>query len=790
LVYNIGERVEGYTNFFWIILLIPLKLIFGVDYIVATRLFSIIGGLSIIWLLLLFSRRHDENNHSLIYGAAIILLLFNQSFPYWTMAGLETTAFTFMILLALYLEYQLSQMTAPILAIASLLRPEGLIVFLIILSHKIIVTKRLPIYFLFVYILPLIPYAAFKLIYYGSFFPNTYYAKSGLSPYYIMSGLEYFRLFVTSSGAYGLFLILPLIAIKRLWKRYSLLYLFISIYSVYIIAIGGDTLKVYRFFQPILPVLYFLVALSIVELQRLLKFQHPKSRQILFSVTLSAATFLGVFACLLSKNHIETYRKLENGLVEKMQFIGGMLKKHFKSDFTVAASAIGYELKGHRIIDMLGLTDKYIALNPEIIEGIKSTWKESRFNSRYLLQQQPDFIVFSTNDKPSAPAELSLFLHSEFRKNYSITGFLKDASKDRWAFIYMKCGDIIISRDSMFGDVGFINELKTGYDYRFERRFVDAANAFKEANLILSEEYDLLSSNIGECLYRQNLVDSPLPYFRRAIQLNQYNWRARNFLAKIALIKNRAALAQKQTATIMAMTPWVYDSSQALTEGAVASGDSEESQFIGKGSNVNSPMTAPIGAPIPAIDVQDSVEVLNRAATRLCGQGEITEALYYFDLSLKLDSANLSTYKRLGEALLYAGKTTELLNLALLLERKFPQHPRGLMDAGQLFCQLGDLDKGGELLSRAYDLDSSDVFIMVNFGVFQLRRGNLPTALALLKKAVTSHPDYFAANYNLSLVYLSLNDRQNASFYLKRAAEFAETKSDSAQVASMLKKLR
>jgi hypothetical protein len=73
---------------------------------------------------------------------------------------------------------------------------------------------------------------------------------------------------------------------------------------------------------------------------------------------------------------------------------------------------------GHRVIDMLGLTDSMIARHPEVIPGNESTWRERNFNATYVLQQDPDYILFSTGHKPSAPAERALMLHEKFRRNY------------------------------------------------------------------------------------------------------------------------------------------------------------------------------------------------------------------------------------------------------------------------------------------------------------------------------------------------------------------------------------
>ncbi|MCP4685143.1 MAG: tetratricopeptide repeat protein, partial [bacterium] len=97
------------------------------------------------------------------------------------------------------------------------------------------------------------------------------------------------------------------------------------------------------------------------------------------------------------------------------------------SDFSVAVATIGifgYELLGHELIDLVGLTDSTIARHSEDpIPGMVTTWKEQKHNSRYLLERGPDYIVFSTGIKPSAPAERALLLYRQFMDAYRTLGW-------------------------------------------------------------------------------------------------------------------------------------------------------------------------------------------------------------------------------------------------------------------------------------------------------------------------------------------------------------------------------
>ena len=87
LVFNPGERVEGYTNFFWILLLsIFVKL--GFDVIVISKVLGILSGISIIVLLYLFSCRYIDQKNWYLRFIAPAFLVSNSAFAYWSVSGL------------------------------------------------------------------------------------------------------------------------------------------------------------------------------------------------------------------------------------------------------------------------------------------------------------------------------------------------------------------------------------------------------------------------------------------------------------------------------------------------------------------------------------------------------------------------------------------------------------------------------------------------------------------------------------------------------------------------------
>jgi len=183
-----------------------------------------------------------------------------------------------------------------------------------------------------------------------------------------------------------------------------------------VVAIGGDVLKAHRFFLPVAGFMAVTFAAWLSGLTTRLKVSIQRATLI---TSMVAAVALG---CYLPHEFVYRYAALETALTDKMAFLAARMKETDQTDFSVAASTIGrlgYDLRGHRLIDLLGLTDSTVARHPEPTPaGMESTWRERAFNSPYVLAQAPDYIVFSTGLKPSAPAERALFRYNQFLNCY------------------------------------------------------------------------------------------------------------------------------------------------------------------------------------------------------------------------------------------------------------------------------------------------------------------------------------------------------------------------------------
>ena len=221
LVFNAGERVEGFTNLLWT-LWVALGLRFGLDAEAWANAWGIVAYLATIALAglapLALARDRGEARPRLLPLAALGAAL-HEDWAVYATGGLETSAFTFLLTAGFCLVWAAHgrpRGAAPaglVMALAALTRPDGLLpaallgVWLASRGRW----RRAAVY-AGVFALIWLPANLWRASYYGDFLPNTYYAKSaGLA--WWTQGWRYVGLYYER---YGVLLLAPLALLAAL----------------------------------------------------------------------------------------------------------------------------------------------------------------------------------------------------------------------------------------------------------------------------------------------------------------------------------------------------------------------------------------------------------------------------------------------------------------------------------------------------------------------------------------------------------------------------------------------
>lgn len=266
LVWNPGERVEGYTDFLWTVI-VAAFIRAGADPGQAAIVLSLA---SFVLVMVLAARLPARlTGQPLLVGLAPLLCALHYTAASFATAGLETMFGALLVLFAVERIEARRPLTSGIAGtLAAMTHPDHAIFYVALAAALALDGRRRRdlVRYLAPFVLLFVPYFLWRWSYYGDPMPNTYYAKSAGSAYF-EQGTIY--VLVTVAGG-GLALVAPLAVMGAFGLRHTVTGRFawigLPLYVVYIAKIGGDFMLGRLF----VPALVFCFVLADVGLRLLI----------------------------------------------------------------------------------------------------------------------------------------------------------------------------------------------------------------------------------------------------------------------------------------------------------------------------------------------------------------------------------------------------------------------------------------------------------------------------------------------------------------------------------------
>jgi hypothetical protein len=275
LVFNPGERVEGYSNFLWVALLTPLWPLSGHDpdtFAAAAFLLSLACALGSLVLVARIAIQEFATRVGFLL--ALLLVAFDDAWLCYAVFSLETHLVVLCTLVALGASVLSFRHWRSVLgvsfALLAMTRLDGLLFALCFFAvegarlFRLDARRRAEEWrglaqIALCFALPFSLYFLARYWYYGVLLPNTFYLKVGDTLAALPRGLEYARTFL--SERYGV----PLLALVGLfaWRRrrwVPWLFLHVLLHFAYVIYVGGDFYSGHRFLLALTPSLALLTA--------------------------------------------------------------------------------------------------------------------------------------------------------------------------------------------------------------------------------------------------------------------------------------------------------------------------------------------------------------------------------------------------------------------------------------------------------------------------------------------------------------------------------------------------
>ncbi len=459
LVFNPSERVEGYSNFLWVFLLIIFRG-FGVSPIIASKLLGLASTILLLWIGSYYSLKARQRKINWIYLATPLMLFFNPMLHYHAGRGLETSFYTLLFIWAAF-SFKRRNYANSSLAFAAiaLTRPEGFIYFwlllpMLFLDIKYSRTEKFPyplplvrFRFFAPYLAIVIPFFVWRYVYYGNLLPNTVYARMALFNFYRHPSLHMLLQFVISWSYIPLFALLAIFTIRwgqtlqsKFWQgltpsyelQRSLLIPMIlgACILLYTLYIGEVQASPFRHYLPLVPVLIILFQEFLRAMKKRVEDNLPLiiGLFVIFQVmNFYTSNNLDSPKTRLLSRTLQFYESWNFPARVRWYFdspiainaqVGKWCAKNLPKDAYIAADQLGKfgYYAPQRILDLLGLVDAEFAHKGYSLELLLAR------------KPEPDYLVLMGrlgNGHPYLPTIAKSFEHPEFKARYKLRWILR-----------------------------------------------------------------------------------------------------------------------------------------------------------------------------------------------------------------------------------------------------------------------------------------------------------------------------------------------------------------------------
>jgi len=447
LTWNDGEWVEGYSNLLWVLACAGIGLL-GVDLVLASRILGVLGmAAAIAALVQHWARRSGSDPLPALFGAVGMAL--TGPFAIWAVGGLEQPLVVALLAWAGVtslpllerdpaLPFEPRRLAPPglLYGLLCLTRPDGAIFVgcacvTLLAAHRCSAPAiRLVVWLALPSALLLAGQLGFRLVYYGDWVPNTAYSKVAFTSHRVRTGLDYFW-----GGIWPLAgLVLPALAqlgvawfAPRARARTGFWTVPLLVWSGYLIVIGGDIFPGRRHLVVVVALLAFLGA----ELWHAVG-ASPSGRARIpdaarWMLALGCLALLGSLQWSADRTHLRAIKEIR--WARQGETLGRLLGRAYADERPLLAATAAGSLpyfSGLPALDMLGLNDRYLAMNPPESLGSGRIGHELG-DGDYFMRREPDLVVFcgtKGNDAACSRGGREMQADPRFARRYRLVTFL------------------------------------------------------------------------------------------------------------------------------------------------------------------------------------------------------------------------------------------------------------------------------------------------------------------------------------------------------------------------------
>jgi arabinofuranosyltransferase len=414
LTYNPGERIEGYSNFLWVLVLS----LFGplTDKYMLTLVAKFLGltcGVLAVWLLARTAKSAPFGGGAKKYWGLAPFALGLYGYPaFWSSTGMETGFYLLLVVAALGAHltwikkggYIWAMLAAAAFIATALTRPEGILFFAAALFAEFLSRlrhKKLPDGSTWLWMMAVLAaYAAFFLwrhSYFGQWWPNTFYAKAGGGYAKYVEGARYLLLNLAALGWSNpillVLLAVPFAMHRKVDRARGFLGLCIAGQLAFVLFAGGDWMGGARFLVPAMPVAALLIPETVYRMQ--MRFSSSTATfatgwgALVLAVILVGNFGVHLYNAKQVRHDVSGFRAYDGARFFKPDhfMIADYLRADAKPDDLVALGEAGLipYLTDLPALDLFGLMDPHLARLPGL--------RHQKIDNDYVFGRDPAYVV-------------------------------------------------------------------------------------------------------------------------------------------------------------------------------------------------------------------------------------------------------------------------------------------------------------------------------------------------------------------------------------------------------------
>ena len=429
LVFNPGERVEGFSNPLWVYLMMAPALL-GVDPTLVAKVLGICAAMATALLISRILERHFAVSNA-VRHPALFVFCGHISVVYYAVCGLETSTYSLLIVVLHYALLEKRYLLAAVATgLTAICRPEGAMLLLSLGTGLALSSSpKRSLRYLIVPLVIVAAQLAFRHEYYGRWLPNTFYAKAIVHRKLAELLLHHTKAFIVGTAhwsfsylAGGSLALAGVVGMVKFWRIHPPMLVSIALLCFFIWYSVFDWMAFGRFYLPLLPLLltYAFAALNAA-------WEHfgSRGRQSLM-IAAAAALVLATWGVTLRSLRRLHYGDVYAPAMSARAYVAPALymREHGRQGDLVAAPEIGAlaYFSRLRMLDLLGLTDAKIPamLGPHELYGTLKR-ADLRGYADYVLAKHPQFVViyFDRKGDTEVLSALSGCLYDEMMRQHS-----------------------------------------------------------------------------------------------------------------------------------------------------------------------------------------------------------------------------------------------------------------------------------------------------------------------------------------------------------------------------------